>query len=147
MLARDHRAINEGASLGLIIATSIWIWLAIVDALVGQPFHTFTVLGGVLRFTALHYLLNVAYGIAVVSLIHAGAREPRLLVAALLGFFVIEFGFVMLTMLLSHVGLGGLAWLRILGGNLVGAALGWTILLRSHPVREELREADAEEND
>jgi len=42
------------------------------------------VLGGALRFTALHYLLNVVYGIAAVALIHASAREPRLLVAGCL---------------------------------------------------------------
>jgi hypothetical protein len=53
----------------------------------------------------------------------------------------------MLTMLLSHAGLGELAWVRILGGNLIGAVLGWSILARSHPVLEEIREADAEENE
>jgi hypothetical protein len=143
----DHRSVREGARLGLVIATSIWIWLAIVDALVGQPFHTFTVLGGVVTFTTLHYVLNIAYGIAAVALIHASAHEPRLLVAVMLGFFVIEFGFVMLTALLSHAGLGQLAWVRVLGGNLIGAAVGWSILLRTHPVRELLRDAEAEENE
>jgi hypothetical protein len=143
----DHRSVREGARLGLVIATSIWIWLAIVDALVGQPFHTFTVLGGVVTFTTLHYVLNIAYGIAAVALIHASAHEPRLLVGVMLGFFVIEFGFVMLTALLSHTGLGQLAWMRVLGGNLIGAAVGWSILLRTHPVRELLRDAEAEENE
>jgi hypothetical protein len=143
----DHRSVREGARLGLVLATSIWIWLAIVDALVGQPFHTFTVLGGVVTFTTLHYVLNIAYGIAAVALIHASAHEPRLLVAVMLGFFVIEFGFVMLTALLSHTGLGQLAWMRVLGGNLIGAAVGWSILLRTHPVRELLRDAEAEENE
>lgn len=144
---KHHQSLGEGARLGLLVATSIWIWLAIVDALVGQPFHTFTVLGGALRFTAFHYLLNVVYGIAAVALIHASAREPRVLVAGLLGFFVIEFAFVMGTVLLSHAGLGQLAWVRVLGGNLIGAALAWSILIRSHPLREELRQADAEENE
>jgi len=144
---KHHQSLGEGARLGLLVATSIWIWLAIVDALVGQPFHTFTVLGGALRFTAFHYLLNVVYGIAAVALIHASAREPRVLIAALLGFFVIEFAFVMGTVLLSHAGLGQLAWVRVLGGNLIGAALAWSILIRSHPLREELRQADAEENE
>ena len=144
---KHHQSLGEGARLGLLVATSIWIWLAIVDALVGQPFHTFTVLGGALRFTAFHYLLNVVYGIAAVALIHASAREPRVLIAALLGFFVIEFAFVMGTVLLSHAGLGQLAWVRVLGGNLIGAVLAWSILIRSHPLREELRQADAEENE
>src|SRR5207249_4290291 len=41
-----HDSLREGARLGFIVATSIWIWLAVVDAVVGQPFRTFTVLGG-----------------------------------------------------------------------------------------------------
>jgi len=144
---KAHQSVGEGARLGLLVASSIWIWLALVDGLVGQPFHTFAVLGGVVIFTALHFLLNVAYGIAIVAVIHASAREPRFLIAVWLGFFVIEFAFVMLTMLLSHAGLGELAWVRILGGNLIGAVLGWSILARSHPVLEEIREADAEQNE
>jgi small neutral amino acid transporter SnatA (MarC family) len=144
-MPQDHRSIREGAKVGLIVATSIWIWLASVDALVGQPFHTFTVLGGVLPFTLMHYVLNVAYGIAVVSGIHAGAREPGFLFAVVLGFLVIEFAFVLFTVLLTHLGLGELAWVRIVGGNVIGAAVGWSILLRTHPVREELREAEEED--
>jgi len=63
------------------------------------------------------------------------------------GFFILEFGFVMLTILLSHLGLGELAWVRILGGNLVGAAVAAVLLLRTHPVVQELRQAAAQEND
>jgi len=144
---KAHQSLGEGARLGLLVATSIWIWLAIVDALVGQPFRTFSILGGVVTFTTLHYLLNVAYSVALVSIIHASAREPQLLFGALVGFFAIEFEFVLLTVLLSHVGLGELAWVRILGGNLIGVAVGWSMLLRSHPLREQLRAAQAEEND
>jgi hypothetical protein len=146
-MPQDHQSIREGAGLGLLVATTIWLWLAIVDALAGQPFYTFTVLGGVLSFTTLHYLLNVAYGIAMVSAIHGAAREPSLVIGVAFGFFVIEFAFVMLTLLLSHLGLGELAWVRILGGNLIGAAVGWSILFRTHPLREELHEAEAEENE
>jgi len=146
-MPRDHRSLREGAKLGLLVATSIWLWLVMVDGLAGQPFHTFTVLGGVVSFTALHYLLNVAYGIAIVSAIHGAAREPSLVFGVAFGFFVIEFAFVMLTVLLSHLGLGELAWVRILGGNLIGAAIGWSILFHTHPLREELRAAEAEENE
>src|SRR5256885_9145965 len=46
------------------------------------------------------------------------------------GFLVIEFGFVMVTVLLSHMGLGELAWARILGGDLIGAAIAFVMLSR-----------------
>ena len=142
-----HNSLWEGTRLGLLVATSIWIWLAAVDAVMGQPLRTFTVLGGVVQFTLLHYLLNVAYAIAIVWAIHRAAREPSLVMGVAFGFFILEFGFVMLTILLSHLGLGKLAWVRILGGNLVGAALAAILLFRTHPLAQGLRQADAQEND
>ena len=127
-----HNAVREGIKLGLIIATSIWIWIAVVDALTGEPFRTFRVLGGIAQFTVLHYVLNVAYGMAVVAVVHRTTREPTL--AAVLWFVlvVIEFAFVMATILLSHVGLGALAWLRIFAASLLGLALALFILSRRH---------------
>ena len=52
-MARKHDSLREGAWLGVVVATSIWVWLAVVDAAVGQPFRTFTVLGGLALFTIL----------------------------------------------------------------------------------------------
>lgn len=144
-MARRHSSIREGVQLGLIVATSIWAWLALVDAAAGEPFRTFTVLGGVVPFTILHYLLCLAYGVIAVSAVHRAAREPSLLIAAAFVFFILEFAFAMLTALLAQVGLGELAWVRILGGNLVGAALTFVLLSRKHSLREELRRAEAEE--
>src|SRR3989449_8975121 len=96
-MARKHDSLREGAWLGVVVATSIWVWLAVVDAAVGQPFRTFTVLGGLALFTILHYLFNVVYGIVIVSLVHGAAREPSLVIGMAFGFLVIEFGFVMVT--------------------------------------------------
>lgn len=142
-----HDSLREGAGLGLVVATAIWLWLAIVDAVVGQPFHTFAVLGGIVSFTVLHFLLNLAYGIGVVSAIHRAERTPSLAIAVVFGFVIIEFAFVMLTVLLSHLGLGELAWVRILGGNVLGAVIAFLLVSRRHPLVRELREADEAEND
>jgi hypothetical protein len=142
-----HNSLWEGTRLGLVVATTTWVWLAAVDAIVGQPFRTFTVLGGIAQFTLLHYLLNVAYGVAIVWALHHAAREPSLVLGVAFGFFILEFGFAMLTILLSHLGLGELAWVRILGGNLVGAALAAVLLFRTHPVVRELRQAQTQDDD
>src|SRR5256886_13249484 len=75
---KQHSSLGEGVRLGLVVATTIWIWLAAIDAIVGQPFHTFSVLGGIAQFTLLHYLLNLTYGIAIVWALHRAAREPSL---------------------------------------------------------------------
>src|SRR5689334_19346720 len=80
-LSANHDSLREGTVLGIVVASGIWTWLAVVDAIAGQPFHTFTMLGGVTAFTIVHYLLNIAYGIAVVSAIHGAVREPSLAIA------------------------------------------------------------------
>lgn len=141
-----HGSLREGARLGLVVATSIWVWLAVVDAAVGQPFRTFTLLGGVALFTAMHYLLNLAYGVLIVAAIHGAAREPSLVIAVAFGFPIIEFVFALVTVLLSHLGLGELAWVRIFGGSLIGTAIAIVILARRHPLAAEVRQAE-EDND
>jgi hypothetical protein len=146
-MAGTHDSLREGAWLGVIVAAVIWIWLAVVDAVAGQPFRTFQVLGGIPLFTVLHVVLNVVYGVVVVWAIHGAAREPSLLLALAFGFFIVEFGFAMLTVLLSHIGLGQLAWVRIIGGNLVGSVVAFAILSRTHPLAKELRKAEGEENE
>ncbi len=137
-----HDSLREGVRLGLVVATSTWAWLAVVDAIAGEPFRTFTVLGGIALFTALHYLLNLAYGVAFVSAIHGAVREPSLISVVAFGFVIVEVGFAMVTVLLLQLGLGELAWVRILGGSLIGAAIAVVIVARRHPLLALMREAD-----
>ena len=144
---QQHSSLWEGTRLGLVVATTIWIWLAAVDAIVGQPFRTFSVLGGIAQFTLLHYVLNLTYGIAIVWALHRAAREPSLVMGVAFGFFILEFGFVMLSAILSQMGLGGLAWVRILGGNIVGATVTFLVLWTRHPLARELRDATGAEDD
>src|SRR5437879_12263448 len=137
MAPRRRHSVREGVILGLIVATSIWVWIAVVDAIAGEPFRTFTVLGGIRLFTVLHYALCLAYGVAAVAVVHGAALEPSLLLGAAFAFFILEFGFVMLTVLLSSVGLGALAWVRILGGNVLGAVPTFVMVSRRHSLRPE----------
>jgi hypothetical protein len=144
MSPRSHSSLREGAILGAVVGTGIWVWIALVDAIVGEPFRTFTVLGGVARFTTLHYVLCLTYGVVAVSVVHAARREASLIVGAAFAFFLLELGFVLVSAILSQVGLGGLAWVRILGGNAVGVALTLLILWRRHPLAQEFRDGAAE---
>ena len=143
-IPRKHQPIREGLLLGIIVATAIWIWIAVVDAVVGEPLRTFTVLGGVARFTVVHSVLCLVYGVVVVAVVHAAEREASLIVGAALAFFLMEFAFVGVSAILSRAGLGQLAWIRILGGNLVGAALTMVILWRRHPLKQEFLDGMAE---
>jgi hypothetical protein len=140
-----HDAVREGMKLGLVIATAIWIWIAVVDVLIGKPFLTFTVLGGIAQFTVLHYLLNLAYGVVILAAVHSAAREPSLIGVLGFVFVVVEFAFVMVTILLSHLGLGNLAWVRIFGGSLIGAAIAIMIVARGHPLLATLRQAESDD--
>src|SRR5689334_13328978 len=83
MLAHDTR--REGIRLGLVLATATWLWVAAVDIAAGHPFHTFSMLGGVLIFTAVHYALNVTYGMILLSAIHGAERAPSLIIAVIFG--------------------------------------------------------------
>jgi hypothetical protein len=141
-LAGDHDSLREGTTLGIIIATAIWAWLAVVDAVAGQPFQTFAALGGITVFTIVHYLLNIVYGVVIVSAVHGATREPSVALALVFGLVTFEIALAMLTVLLSHLGLGELAWVRIFGGSLVGAGVGLFVLSRRHPLASQLRYAD-----
>jgi hypothetical protein len=131
-------------TVGIIVATGIWVWVAVVDALAGQPFYTFTALGGIAAFTVAHYLLNIAYGIAVVSAIHGASREPSLAIAVVFGLVTLEIMFAMLTVLLSNLGLGQRAWVGIFGGSLIGLLLALFVLSRRHPLMAQVRDADSD---
>lgn len=143
-LSGNHDSLREGTALGIIVATGIWVWVAVVDAVAGHAFHTFSVLGGVTSFTIVHYLLNIAYGIAVVAALHGATREPSLAIAVVFGIVTLEIAFAMLTVLISNIGLGGRAWVAIFGGSLIGTALALFVISRRHPLAAQVRDADSE---
>lgn len=146
-LSDEHDSLREGTTLGIGVATVIWVFLAVVDAIAGHPFETFTTLGGIAVFTAVHYVLNIIYGVVIVAAVHGTSREPSLALALVFGLVAFEIALAMLTVLLSHLGLGELAWVRIFGGSLVGMAIALFSLSRRHPLATQLRYADHERGD
>jgi len=144
MLSKGHDSLREGTVLGIVVATGTWVWLAVVDAMAGDAFHTFSLLGGIPAFTIVHYLLNIAYGVAVVSAIHGATREPSLAIAVVFGMVTLEIAFAMLTVLLSNLGLGMRAWVGIFGGSLIGTGLVVFVVSRRHPLASQVREADSQ---
>jgi hypothetical protein len=141
-VAHDTR--REGVRLGLIMATATWLWLLLVDAMLGRPLHTFDALGGVAVFTAMHYLLNIVYGIALLSVVHGAERAPSLMLAVVFGTLLFEVAMAMLTVVLANLGLGSAAWVGVFGGSLLATALAGLLLARSHPLAEYLHRAEAE---
>lgn len=143
--ARVHETVPEGIRLGLIVGTATWLWVAAMDAMVtGRPLHTFAALGGVLVVTVMHYLLNIAYAVALLSAVHGAERTPSLIIGALFGTLLFEVAFAMLTIILAQFALGSTAWLTIFGGSLIGTAVAVAFLARAHPLVAYLRRAEEE---
>jgi hypothetical protein len=140
----EHNSLREGTVLGLIVATCIWVWLAAVDAIAGEPFLTFTVLGGIAGFTVMHYLLNVAYGVAIMSIVHTAGRTPSAIFAVGFGFLMLEFAFALVTAAFSSGRLGELAWVRVFGGSVIGAVIAIVIVTRRHSLLPLLHQAEEE---
>lgn len=136
---------RAGVRLGLTIAAVTWAWVAIVDALLGAPFHTATVLGGVLAFTVAHVLLCLALGAALVALMEAAREEPGLVFAVVFGMLLLEVAFAMLTVLISTTALGGGAWLRIFVGSLAGSLVAFALLARWYPLGALVHHAETAE--
>ena len=143
-LSGVHDTVREGARIGLVVGASTWLWVALVDLIVHQPFHTFDVLGGVPAFTVLHLLLTFAYGVAIVSVVHGAVRVPSLVYGLGFGVLFLEIAFAFLTVMLSSTSLGDLAWLRIFGGSVIGAAIALALVAQRHPLTLMLRLADEE---
>jgi hypothetical protein len=139
-----HDGFREGAALGLTVAASTWLWIAVVDMIAGQPFYTFDLFGGIAVFTPIHCLLNVVYGVAIVSAVHGAARSPSLIYAVGFGLLFLEIVFAFATVALASFGLGDLAWVRIFSASLVGAAMALLLVGRRHSLVELLHVADEE---
>jgi len=139
-----HDTRHEGIRLGVIVGTTTWLWLMVVDAVAQQPFHTFTALGGVAVFTAMHYLLNIVFGIVVLSAVHGAEHTPSLVLAMVFGVLLFETAMAMLTTILAQYWLGNTAWVGVFGGSLIATALALLLLSRTHPLAAYLRRAEEE---
>lgn len=137
-------ATREGAWLGVLVATCIWLWILAVDVVAGEPFRTFELFGNVVVVTLIHYALNILYGIVLVNAIRGARSAPSLIIAVIFGLLMLEVAFAMVTVMLGQAGLGNLAWIRIFGGSLVGLSVAFALLSRRYPLATRLHEAEEE---
>jgi hypothetical protein len=139
-----HDTRREGVRLGIIVATTTWLWVLLVDAAMRQPFHTFDALGGVAVFTVMHYLLNIVYGMILLSAVHGSERTPSLILAVVFGVLIFETAMAMLTIVLAQYWVGNAAWVGVFGGSLIATALALLLLARTHPLGAYLHRAEEE---
>ena len=103
-----------------------------------------TALGGIVAFTAVHYLLNVTYGVVLLSAVHGAERSPSIIIGVIFGVITLETAFAMYTSILAQSSLGNTAWVGILGGSLIATAIAIALLARTHPLVDYVRRAEAE---
>jgi hypothetical protein len=140
----SHNGRREGVALGITLATATWLWVALVDAIAGHPFHTFHALGGVLVFTLFHYTLNIILGLVLVSVVHDAEHTPSAMFGLIFCGILFECGMGMFTNILAAATLGPTAWMALFGGSLLSATIAITLLVRRHPLGQYLTRAELE---
>jgi hypothetical protein len=151
-MAERHNSVREGILAGIIGATAIVVWFAIIDILGAHPFHTPDILGAglisvlgkppmmpdtiafrVFIYTIFHYVAFAIVGILIANIVHQSARTPAILAGFLVAFVAFELGAIGLTTLFAESILGGMAWYQIFLANLLAAALMFWFMWRRHP--------------
>jgi hypothetical protein len=145
--APAHSTMREGISLGLIIGGATWLWLVAFDAIAGTPFETFHLLNGAVGFTIIHFTLCLAYGLTIMSAVHASMKEPTIMFAIIFCTILFQGAFVMLTAILENVGIGELAWGKFLAGNIMAAILTYLLVNRNHSIPALYHAAEAHTKD
>lgn len=151
-MAERHNSVREGIYAGIIGATAIAVWFAVIDIIGAHPFHTPDILGAglisvlgkppmmpdtmmfhVFIYTIFHYVAFAIVGIIIVQIVHQSERTPAILAGFLIAFVAFELGAIGLTALFSESLLGGMAWYQIFLANLLAAGLMFWFLWRRHP--------------
>ena len=152
MVGREHNTVREGIYAGVLSATAIAVWLAIVDIVGGRPLFTPNVLGtGLLRFlgaprmsdtvalhvgvyTIFHYAAFIVIGVLVAWTVHQARRTPAILAGFLIVFVMAEGGFYGLAAMLSvSSDLGTIAWYQVMVANLLASIVMFTFMWQRHP--------------
>ena len=142
--------IREGIGVGLAGAVAVAAWFLLYDLAAGVPFRTPALLGAaifdglrdpaalvitpalVLKYTVLHGLAFLAFGIAVASLFALVDYERRVLFAVFMLFCCFEVFVIGMVMALAERLIEEIPIWAILGANLLAAGVMLGILFRSH---------------
>jgi len=151
---RTNRLAVEGMIAGLIGATVIALWFLILDTIEDRPLYTPTVLGTALfrggqglspggpvpismemtlAFTWVHGMVFMIIGGGISWFLGFAERNPNLGFGILLLFIILEFGFIVATLLLAEPVLHSLAWPAVFTGNLLAAAAMSVYFWYRHP--------------
>ncbi len=148
-MATGNTVVREGVSAGLIGATAIALWFAVLDAIQGRMLETPVMLGtslgslflggdppsragAFIGYTIFHFGLFMVVGMVLSWVVNASERTPSAFIGFAGLFVAFEVGWIGWTTVLAQ-GFGEITWLQVFVANLIGAAaMGW-YLWRQHP--------------
>src|SRR5678816_1547824 len=120
--------IREGIGVGLAGAVAVAAWFLLYDLAAGVPFRTPAL---VLKYTVLHGLAFLAFGIATAGLFALVDYERRVLFAVFMLFCCFEVFVIGMVMALAERLIEEIPIWAILGANLLAAGVMLGILFRS----------------
>lgn len=145
-----NRVTREGIAAGLIGATAVAVWFAILDLIQGKFLATPVMLGtslgslflngdtpgqaaAFLGYTLFHYGAFVLAGLGFSWVVNGAEKVPSVVIGLLGLVAVFEVWWVGGTYLLSR-GFGELTWLQVFIANIIGAGVMSFYLWRQHPL-------------
>jgi hypothetical protein len=145
-----ERILYEGILVGLAGAVAVAVWFFLYDLAAGVPFRTPALLGAalfeglrdtamltitpgiVLKYTAVHGLVFLVFGMVAAGLFALAERDRHVLLGVFMLFCCFEVAVLLAMMVLSSWLFNTLHPWAILGGNLVAALIMLGILFRDH---------------
>jgi hypothetical protein len=145
-----QRILYEGFLVGLAGAVAVAVWFFLYDLAAGAPFRTPALLGAalfeglrdtasltiapslVLKYTAVHGLVFLVFGVAAASLFALAERDRHVLIGVFMLFCCFEVAVFLAMMVLGSWLFETLPPWAVLGGNFVAALVMLGILFRDH---------------
>ena len=159
-MPQEHGSLREGAIAGIIGATSVAVWILIVDVVTRHgALYTPRLLGSALfslfgstqqdpalvhvaAYTLFHYGAFILVGVAAAAVVHRAESEPSVLVVFTLLFIIFELGVTGVAAMLAESPLRTMAWYIVALGNVMASLLMGIYLWRTHPaLRQEFAHA------
>ena len=150
MPEKSHSVVSEGADVGIIGGLVVAVWFLILDIIAGMPLRTPSLLGqivlfrdpdpenqvllgAVLLYTAVHFLVFTLIGMGLVALVHWGIRNSVVRYALLPLFLVFEVMFYGLIQILSERTDELFPFWTVIGANTLAALAMAIYLWVRHP--------------
>ena len=154
-----HSIISEGIDVGIIGGLTVAVWFLLLDTIAGHPLQTPSLLGqvvlfgdatpetrrlvfgGIVLYTAFHFLAFGLLGIGLAALVHLGIRDPISRYALLPVFLAFEVMFYGLLEILSERTQELFPfWAVVIANTLAAAAMGYFLWVRHPDLQRSIRE-------